>query len=73
MPTLIQFFSKFTEIIQLITGCPIYPNEPFRPAIDDSKDSCCDVNNLMMKCWAEDPMDRPDFYQIKSMIRKINK
>lgn len=68
-----DFFFLFAEIINLVTNCPIYPNEPFRPAIDESRDSCCDVNDLMMKCWSEDPIDRPDFSQIKSMIRKINK
>ncbi|CAG9806122.1 unnamed protein product [Chironomus riparius] len=61
------------EITQLVSSCPIYPNEPFRPNIDNGKDSCCDVNNLMMKCWSEDPIDRPDFSAIKSMVRKINK
>lgn len=68
-----EIFFIFTEIIQLVTNCPIYPNEPFRPIIDEGRDSCCDVNSLMVKCWAEDPNDRPDFNQIKSMIRKINK
>lgn len=27
----------------------------------------------MVKCWAEDPYERPDFNMLKSTIRKINK
>ena len=85
MPNLTQKRKKFNdiligfdvsfiiEIIQLVSNVPIYPNDPFRPVIDDGKESCCDVNNLMIKGWSEDPLDRPDFSTIKSMIRKINK
>lgn len=62
-----------TEIIQLVSRIPAYPHIPFRPVVEDNKETCCDINNLMVKCWAEDPLDRPDFAQIKSSIRKINK
>ena len=65
--------ASFTEIIQFVSNGAIYPSPPFRPAVEDNKDTCCDINNLMVKCWAEDPNDRPDFSAIKSIIRKINK
>jgi hypothetical protein len=43
-----------------------------RPCLDEiaSDDELLD---LMQKCWQEDPMDRPDFGQIKMIIRKLNK
>lgn len=62
-----------TEIIQLVSRVPVYPHIPFRPIVEDNKETCCDINNMMIKCWAEDPIDRPDFATIKSSIRKINK
>lgn len=62
-----------SEIVHLVCNSPIYPNQSFRPFVEDTKETCCDINNLMVRCWAEDPNDRPDFSTIKSIIRKINK
>ncbi|GAB6027958.1 hypothetical protein CHUAL_002186 [Chamberlinius hualienensis] len=44
----------------------------FRPSIDHD---CCDedVIQLMKKCWSEDPLERPDFHALKSIIRRINR
>lgn len=37
-------------------------------------DECDDeIIELMKKCWMEDPLDRPDFGQIKQIIRRLNK
>ncbi|ODN04071.1 Atrial natriuretic peptide receptor 2 [Orchesella cincta] len=38
--------------------------------IDECNDELID---LMEKCWAEDPLERPDFGQIKQIIRRLNK
>ncbi|KAG1681091.1 Atrial natriuretic peptide receptor 2 [Nymphon striatum] len=44
----------------------------YRPAIDD--DMCDEaVIQMMKKCWSEEPMERPDFQALKSIIRKLNK
>lgn len=60
----------FTEIIELVkSGGAI--NAPFRPKIDET--AFDDINNIMVKCWNEDPAERPDFGILKSTIRKINK
>ncbi|XP_055545270.1 atrial natriuretic peptide receptor 1-like isoform X3 [Wyeomyia smithii] len=59
------------EIIKLVKNGPESYNAPFRPKVDET--SYEDVNNLMVKCWAEDPADRPDFNLLKTIIRKINK
>ncbi|XP_034234224.1 LOW QUALITY PROTEIN: atrial natriuretic peptide receptor 1 [Thrips palmi] len=44
---------------------------PLRPGVDQL--SCEDeVMNLMRRCWAEDPAERPDFSVLKQTIRKLN-
>ncbi|XP_050335599.1 atrial natriuretic peptide receptor 1 isoform X2 [Bactrocera neohumeralis] len=60
------------EIIQLVKAYPEHISSPFRPYIDEH-DGYLDINNLMIKCWAEDPLERPDFNALKSNIRRINK
>lgn len=62
-----------SEIIHLVCNSPVYPNQPFRPVVEDNKETCCDINNIMVKCWSEDPADRPDFSAVKTVVRKINK
>ncbi|KAM4663333.1 atrial natriuretic peptide receptor 1 [Discoglossus pictus] len=32
-----------------------------------------ELGQLMQRCWAEDPLERPDFNQIKMMLRKFNR
>ncbi|XP_052869354.1 atrial natriuretic peptide receptor 1 [Anopheles cruzii] len=59
------------DIIKLVKEGPGLLGAPFRPQVDES--SYEDVNNIMIKCWAEDPAERPDFGTLKSIIRKINK
>ncbi|XP_078533827.1 atrial natriuretic peptide receptor 2 [Lissotriton helveticus] len=44
----------------------------FRPSIDTGLHSE-ELAILMDRCWAEDPIDRPEFSQIKMYIRKFNK
>ncbi|XP_073540516.1 atrial natriuretic peptide receptor 2 isoform X4 [Phyllobates terribilis] len=44
----------------------------FRPTIDSSCHSQ-ELGTLMERCWAEDPLERPDFNQIKIYICKFNK
>ncbi|XP_077137377.1 atrial natriuretic peptide receptor 2 isoform X2 [Ranitomeya variabilis] len=44
----------------------------FRPSVDSSCHSQ-ELGTLMERCWAEDPLERPDFNQIKIYICKFNK
>ncbi|CAH1789610.1 unnamed protein product [Owenia fusiformis] len=44
----------------------------FRPTMEDYECSD-DLANLIKRCWSEDPIERPDFQQLKTIIRKINK
>ena len=49
----------------------------FRPTLlsySEDGESCEDeLLSLIQRCWAEDPIDRPDFNQIKSTLKRINK
>ena len=47
----------------------------FRPTLDHLDDDECseELANMIKKCWSEDPMERPDFHSLKTIIRKINK
>jgi hypothetical protein len=43
-----------------------------RPSI--SEDACEEeVIRMMKSCWADEPLERPDFQQLKGIIRKLNK
>ncbi|XP_076366606.1 atrial natriuretic peptide receptor 1-like isoform X3 [Tachypleus tridentatus] len=44
----------------------------FRPLLEEA---VCDeqFRNMIIRCWGEDPADRPDFQNLKSIVRKLNK
>ncbi|XP_077993028.1 atrial natriuretic peptide receptor 1-like [Glandiceps talaboti] len=46
-------------------------NPPFRPTTGEGE---CpkEVETLMLRCWAEEPTDRPDVSYIKNLVRKLN-
>lgn len=46
---------------------------PFRPCTDEEAVGEEEVIQMMKKCWAEECMERPDFHQLKSIIRRLNK
>ncbi|XP_037954574.1 atrial natriuretic peptide receptor 1 isoform X3 [Teleopsis dalmanni] len=60
------------DIVELVKGYPILTLQPFRPYIDEC-DNYLDINGIMTKCWSEDPIERPDFNALKTIVRKINK
>ncbi|CAG0896461.1 unnamed protein product, partial [Cyprideis torosa] len=43
----------------------------FRPSIDEDVDE--EVISFMKRCWAEEPLERPDFQMLKGIIRRLNK
>ncbi|KAK8406870.1 hypothetical protein O3P69_007431 [Scylla paramamosain] len=45
---------------------------PFRPSTEDEVAEE-EVMQMMKKCWAEECMERPDFQQLKTIIRRLNK
>ncbi|XP_053560201.1 atrial natriuretic peptide receptor 1 [Bombina bombina] len=47
-----------------------------KPSFRPSTNLYChiqEVGQLMQKCWSEDPLERPDFNQIKVLLRKFNR
>ncbi|XP_053387554.1 atrial natriuretic peptide receptor 1-like isoform X6 [Mercenaria mercenaria] len=46
---------------------------PFRPTLEEFDCPCDELAVVIRRCWAEDPMERPDFAALKSIIRKLNK
>ncbi|XP_067133118.1 atrial natriuretic peptide receptor 1-like isoform X3 [Centruroides vittatus] len=44
----------------------------FRPFLEEG---ICDeeVMTMIKRCWAEDPLERPDFHALKSIIRRLNR
>lgn len=43
-----------------------------RPTIDHQNHSP-EMGQLMQRCWAEEPTERPEFNQIRLLLRKQNK
>ncbi|XP_042913598.1 atrial natriuretic peptide receptor 1 [Parasteatoda tepidariorum] len=45
---------------------------PYRPVLE--LENCDDgMIQVIKRCWSEEPVDRPDFQTLKSIIRKLNK
>ncbi|XP_065362565.1 atrial natriuretic peptide receptor 1 isoform X2 [Calliphora vicina] len=61
------------EIIYLVKGYPHVVQYPFRPQLVDIPNNYKEINTVMQKCWSEDPVERPDFNALKTIIRNINK
>ncbi|KAG1683360.1 Atrial natriuretic peptide receptor 2 [Nymphon striatum] len=58
-----------TEIIERVKK---QENPRFRPQVEDW--TCMtELYNLMVRCWTEEPDQRPDFYQISDMMKGINR
>ncbi|XP_013783431.2 atrial natriuretic peptide receptor 1-like, partial [Limulus polyphemus] len=45
---------------------------PFRPFLDENLYDD-EVIQMIKKCWAEDPMERPDFHLLKSIVRRLSR
>lgn len=45
---------------------------PFRPSLV-LQSHLEELGQLMQRCWAEDPQERPPFQQIRLMLRKFNR
>lgn len=48
----------------------------FRPSLAEQVDEEAyseDLLNMIRRCWAEDPAERPDFHALKAIIKRINK
>jgi len=49
----------------------------FRPYLPDKMDdddvSSDELLKMILRCWSEDPIERPDFSTIKKIIKDIHK
>ncbi|XP_041356233.1 atrial natriuretic peptide receptor 1-like [Gigantopelta aegis] len=45
----------------------------FRPTLNTGDCPSVELAEMICSCWEEDPKDRPGFYTLKSIIRKLNK
>lgn len=60
--------SFHTEIIETIIASGLRPNTSLHRSCEGD-----DATELMRRCWAEDPTERPDFGHLKGAIRRLNK
>jgi hypothetical protein len=58
-----------TEIIERVTRGE---QPPFRPSLA-LQSHLEELGQLMQRCWAEDPQERPPFQQIRLTLRKFNR
>ncbi|XP_063896988.1 atrial natriuretic peptide receptor 1 isoform X2 [Helicoverpa armigera] len=56
------------EIIEAVIASGIRPNTSHHRSCEVD-----DATELMRRCWAEDPAERPDFAHLKGAIRRLNK
>lgn len=63
---------QFMDLQTILSRLQSNENPPFRPFIGQH-DCPSDVLDLMEKCWAENPDDRPVFGNIRSTVRLIMK
>lgn len=68
-PTPRPLFPHHTEIIERVTRGE---QPPFRPSLA-LQSHLEELGQLMQRCWAEDPQERPPFQQIRLMLRKFNR
>lgn len=60
--------SPVTEIIDAVIGSCLRPNTTYNRSCEAD-----DAAELMRRCWAEEPTERPDFGHLKGAIRRLNK
>ena len=58
-------------IVEIIGRVVAGTNPPFRPPLTANVTNE-DLHFIMKLCWKEDPEDRPDFLEIRKMLRKLH-
>lgn len=64
---------NFIYISEVVERVRDWQKPPFRPTLEEFDCPCDELAVVIRRCWAEDPMERPDFAALKSIIRKLNK
>lgn len=60
-------FLKYLVIVNSIKSGTL-----LRPSIETGECNI-EIAQLMKRCWSEDPNERPDFTDIRQVMRRINK
>ncbi|KAH9369110.1 hypothetical protein HPB48_012787 [Haemaphysalis longicornis] len=57
---------------EIVANVQMEHKVPFRPLLESD---CCseELAQIIRRCWAEDPAERPDFHALKPLIRRLNK
>ena len=58
-----------SEIVERVMQHTVPPYRPSAPTVTDADRRLMD---LMTRCWAEEPADRPSFSDVSKTIVKIN-
>ncbi|XP_052264971.1 atrial natriuretic peptide receptor 1-like isoform X4 [Dreissena polymorpha] len=61
------------ELQEIIDRVKAWSKPPFRPTLEEFDCPCDELAHVIRRCWSEDPMERPDFAILKSIVRKLNK
>lgn len=61
-------YSFHAEVIETIIASGLRPNTTHYRSCEADE-----ATELMRRCWAEDPGERPDFGYLKGAIRRLNK
>lgn len=62
----------FLDSKGILERVELHENPPFRPFVGQ-RECPSDVLELMEKCWADNPDDRPTFTSIRATVRLIMK
>jgi atrial natriuretic peptide receptor B len=61
---------KLTFVIEIVES--VKSGSLLRPTIEAGECNI-EIGQLMKRCWFEDPTERPDFTDIRQVMRRINK
>ncbi|XP_050313184.1 atrial natriuretic peptide receptor 1-like isoform X2 [Anthonomus grandis grandis] len=64
------------DIVELVRKGPAANNgSPLRPTVarENDQDDMGEIENIIDKCWSEDPHERPDFVNMKAKLRQLSK
>jgi hypothetical protein len=67
---MVCFFIKLYVLIEIVEN--VKEGSLLRPSIEAGECNI-DIAQLMKRCWLEDPNERPDFTDIRQVMRRINK
>ena len=70
----IKMYIVFIYVLVIINRVT-HGNSPlYRPQLPPAKDEKqVEISRLMEACWQENPTERPSFYKIKQILKRLSK